>query len=110
MSHSFILEANTYKWIEWFLCNVLVLQATVVQHVRCFDCNLLHNISADGLQKLKEEWLNGDEATRKFLEKKYGKATIQLAVEESFTNEWLKNYAKKCPGCGANIQVSNNKI
>ena len=71
---------------------------------------ILHNISADGLQKLKEEWLNGDEETRKFLEKKYGKATIHLAVEESFTNEWLKNYAKKCPGCGANIQVSNNKI
>lgn len=78
--------------------------------VFCALCKLgYHGVSpctikADGLQKLKDEWLNGDEETRKFLEKKYGKATVQLAVEESFSNEWLKNYAKKCPGCSANIQ------
>lgn len=56
---------------------------------------------------MKDEWLDGDEATRKLLEKKYGKAAIQQAVEESFSNEWLDSFAKKCPHCGAQIQVKN---
>lgn len=78
--------------------------------VFCTLCKLSYHgvspcrIKAEGLQKLKEEYLNGDEATKRLLEKKYGKAAIQQAVEESFTNEWLNNYAKKCPECGANIQ------
>lgn len=60
----------------------------------------------DGLQKLREEWLNADPATRRMLEKRYGKVTIQQAMEESFSNEWLKQHSKQCPSCGAHIQVS----
>ena len=60
---------------------------------------------ADGLKKLREEYLSGNEATKKFLEKRYGKVTIQQALEESFSNEWLQKFSKQCPGCGFNIQV-----
>ncbi|XP_076117218.1 E3 ubiquitin-protein ligase RNF14-like [Mytilus galloprovincialis] len=78
--------------------------------VFCTLCKLSYHglspcrIKAEGLRKLKDEWLDGDEATRKLLEKKYGKAAIQQAVEESFSNEWLDSFAKKCPHCGAQIQ------
>lgn len=60
---------------------------------------------SDGLQKLREEYLSADPATKKLLEKRYGKITIQQALEESFSNEWLKQHSKQCPGCGAFIQV-----
>lgn len=50
--------------------------------------------------------MNADEATRKLLEKRYGKSAIKLAVEESFSNEWLEQFSKKCPACGAHIQVN----
>ncbi|KAJ8297615.1 hypothetical protein KUTeg_024146 [Tegillarca granosa] len=42
--------------------------------------------------------------TRKMLEKRYGKNTIQQAVEESYSNEWIQKFSKNCPGCGAHIQ------
>jgi len=41
------------------------------------------------------------------MEKRYGKHIIQQALEETFSNEWLEEFAKKCPECGANIQVNN---
>ena len=59
----------------------------------------------DGFQKLREEWLGADPHTRKILEKRYGKATIQRALEESFTTQWLNEHSKQCPSCGAHIQV-----
>lgn len=76
----------------------------------CTLCRLVYHglspckLRADGLQKLREEYLSADSATRKLLEKRYGKITIQQALEESFSNEWLKQHSKQCPGCGANIQ------
>ncbi|XP_052795649.1 E3 ubiquitin-protein ligase RNF14-like [Mya arenaria] len=78
--------------------------------VFCTLCRLVyHGISpcklkADGLLKLREEYLSADKATKKLLEKRYGKVTIQQALEESFTNEWLNEHSKQCPSCGAHIQ------
>lgn len=63
------------------------------------------NSIPDGLQKLREEWLAADPATKRLLEKRYGKVTIQQALEESFSNDWLKQHSKQCPSCGAHIQV-----
>ena len=61
--------------------------------------------ASEGLKKLREEYLAGNEATKRFLEKRYGKITIQQALEESFSNEWLQKYSKQCPNCGFHIQV-----
>jgi hypothetical protein len=60
----------------------------------------------DGLQKLRDEYVNADEETKILLEKRYGKHTIQVAVAECLTKEWLNEFSKSCPSCGANIQVS----
>ncbi|XP_045203208.2 E3 ubiquitin-protein ligase RNF14-like [Mercenaria mercenaria] len=76
----------------------------------CTLCRLVYHglspckLKADGLLKLREEYLSADSATKKLLEKRYGKITIQQALEESFSNEWLKQHSKQCPGCGAFIQ------
>lgn len=48
--------------------------------------------------------------TKLLLERRYGKFTIQQAMEESFTNDWLKQHSKQCPGCGAHIQVILSNI
>lgn len=78
--------------------------------VFCTLCKLVYHgvspcrLKADGLKKLREEYLSANEATRKFLEKRYGKVTIQQALEESFSNEWLQKYSKQCPSCGFHIQ------
>ncbi|KAL3878211.1 hypothetical protein ACJMK2_030579 [Sinanodonta woodiana] len=61
-------------------------------------------LKADGIKKLKEEYEKGDQATRQLLEKRYGKATIKQALEESFTREWLDKFSKQCPSCGSCIQ------
>ncbi|XP_052279931.1 E3 ubiquitin-protein ligase RNF14-like [Dreissena polymorpha] len=80
------------------------------QFVFCTLCRLVYHglspcrLKADGLQKLREEYLGADKATRQLLERRYGKITIQQALEESFTNEWLKEHSKQCPSCGAHIQ------
>ncbi|KAL4230632.1 E3 ubiquitin-protein ligase rnf14 [Mactra antiquata] len=76
----------------------------------CTLCRLVYHglspcrLKADGLVKLREEYLNADPRTKLLLEKRYGKVTIQQALEESFTNEWLKQHSKQCPSCGAHIQ------
>ena len=57
------------------------------------------------MKKLRETYLNGDEATKRFLEKKYGKRAIKQALEEIHSAEWLEKNAKQCPYCGTQIQV-----
>lgn len=61
-----------------------------------------------GLQKLRDEYTNADEETKRLLEKRYGKQTIQAAVAECLTKEWLDEFSKTCPDCGASIQVGHS--
>ncbi|OWF45776.1 E3 ubiquitin-protein ligase RNF14-like [Mizuhopecten yessoensis] len=76
----------------------------------CTLCKLVFHgkspcrVKADGFKKLREEYQNADEENKRFLEKKYGKKTIEQALEEAFTNDWMESFAKQCPGCGAHIQ------
>lgn len=55
--------------------------------------------------KLKQEWERAGEATRRFMEQRYGKKVIRQVIEESFSQAWLDEYSKKCPQCNTNIQV-----
>ena len=61
----------------------------------------------DELANLRKEYENASPEGKLFLEKRYGKRTIQQAVEESFSNDWLTEFSKQCPSCGAHIQVFN---
>ncbi|KAL5012716.1 hypothetical protein ScPMuIL_011267 [Solemya velum] len=79
-------------------------------YVFCTLCKLVYHglspcrIRAEGLRKLRDEYLAADSATQEFLEKRYGKNTIHQALEETFSNEWLEQFSKCCPGCGCHIQ------
>ncbi|XP_062609158.1 E3 ubiquitin-protein ligase RNF14-like [Saccostrea cucullata] len=79
-------------------------------YVFCVLCQLVYHglspckVKSDGLRKLRDEYTNADEETKKLLEKRYGKKTIEAAIAESLTKEWLDEFSKNCPSCGANIQ------
>jgi len=57
------------------------------------------------IQKLRKEYLEGTEAEKELLEKRYGKKVMIRIVEEGFSEEWLENHSKKCPSCSTQIQV-----
>ncbi|XP_041375612.1 E3 ubiquitin-protein ligase RNF14-like [Gigantopelta aegis] len=87
-----------------------IASCSACHYVFCVHCKLVYHglspckIKADELSKLREEYQNASPEEKLFLEKRYGKRTIQQAVEESFTNEWLNQFSKQCPSCGAHIQ------
>lgn len=55
---------------------------------------------------LQNEYLEADEATKVFLEQRYGKRVIEKALEEMGSQEWLEKNSKSCPCCGTPIEVS----
>ncbi|XP_008102920.2 E3 ubiquitin-protein ligase RNF14 [Anolis carolinensis] len=61
-------------------------------------------IAAGKFAAFLKEYLAADETTKRFLEKHYGKRLLRSAVEEIESKEWLKNYSKLCPSCGAPIE------
>lgn len=56
---------------------------------------------------LQNEYLQADEATKRFMEQRYGKRVIQKALEEMESKEWLEKNSKSCPCCGTPIEVSS---
>lgn len=61
-------------------------------------------VTAENLVDLRNEYLEADEATRKFLDQRYGKRVIQKALEEMESEEWLEKNSKLCPCCGTHIE------
>ncbi|XP_043377370.1 E3 ubiquitin-protein ligase RNF14 isoform X2 [Chelonia mydas] len=65
----------------------------------------LCKITAEKLMDLRNEYQEADEATKIFLEQRYGKRVIQKALEEMESREWLEKNSKACPCCGTPIEV-----
>ncbi|XP_053145935.1 E3 ubiquitin-protein ligase RNF14 [Hemicordylus capensis] len=61
-------------------------------------------VTAEKLVDLRNEYLEADETTKKFLEQRYGKRVIQKALEEMESKEWLEKNSKSCPCCGTPIE------
>ncbi|XP_044310192.1 E3 ubiquitin-protein ligase RNF14 isoform X2 [Varanus komodoensis] len=61
-------------------------------------------VTAEKLIDLNREYLEADEVTKQFLEKRYGKGVIRKALEEMESTEWLAKNSKSCPHCGTPIQ------
>ncbi|XP_033112078.1 E3 ubiquitin-protein ligase RNF14-like [Anneissia japonica] len=76
----------------------------------CFFCRMTYHgvspcrVRKEELQKIREEYEKGDENKKIYLEHRYGKRTIQRALEELHSEEWLHSNSKLCPSCGAHIQ------
>ncbi|KAJ8318640.1 hypothetical protein KUTeg_003731, partial [Tegillarca granosa] len=104
-----------------FLCNVCFMEKVGSQCIHFLDCSHPYckecmksyftvQIQEGNVVELtcpndKCESKAHPSQTRKMLEKRYGKNTIQQAVEESYSNEWIQKFSKNCPGCGAHIQI-----
>ncbi|KAJ8419126.1 hypothetical protein AAFF_G00006250 [Aldrovandia affinis] len=58
----------------------------------------------EGLRGLWEDYDTGSEERRKFLEKRYGKQTLQDKVEDCLSQSWFAENTKECPRCSAIIQ------
>lgn len=72
-------------------------------------CKVTVNFLLCFLEKLidlRNEYLQADEATKRFLEQRYGKRVIQKALEEMESKDWLEKNSKSCPCCGTPIQVT----
>ncbi|XP_001514922.1 E3 ubiquitin-protein ligase RNF14 [Ornithorhynchus anatinus] len=61
-------------------------------------------VTAEKLIDLRNEYLEADEANKRFLEQRYGKRVIQKALEEMESKEWLEKNSKSCPCCGTHIE------
>ncbi|XP_071949731.1 E3 ubiquitin-protein ligase RNF14-like [Antedon mediterranea] len=76
----------------------------------CFFCRMTYHgvspcrVRKDELQKIRTEYENGDKSKKLYLEHRYGKRTIQKALEDFYSEEWLNSNSKKCPSCGTHIQ------
>jgi len=66
---------------------------------------MLSYVCSDSVKELREEYLSADDAQKKSLEQRYGRKNIQKLVEDSFSEDWLNDNAKKCPQCSAHIEV-----
>ena len=64
----------------------------------------------DEVMKLREQYLAATEAEKKQMERRYGRQCIRQIIEDSFTEEWLQQYSKKCPHCGTHIQVCSLQV
>lgn len=53
---------------------------------------------------LRNEYLQANEANKRFLEQRFGKRVIQKALEEMESKEWLEKNSKGCPCCGTPIE------
>ncbi|XP_034260640.1 E3 ubiquitin-protein ligase RNF14 [Pantherophis guttatus] len=64
-------------------------------------------VTAEKLADLRNEYLEADEATKRFLEQRYGKRVIQKALEEMESKKWLETNSKSCPCCATPIEKLN---
>lgn len=78
--------------------------------VFCTLCKLSYHgptpcrVKSEELQKLCREYIRANAEKKQFMEKQYGKRTIQRALEEMDSAQWLEQNAKMCPYCGTQIQ------
>nr|KAG5693733.1 hypothetical protein BaRGS_002116 [Batillaria attramentaria] len=78
--------------------------------VFCTLCKLSYHgptpcrVKSEELQKLCREYTKANSEKKQFMEKQYGKRTIQKALEETDSAQWLEQNAKTCPYCGTQIQ------
>ncbi|XP_042307173.1 E3 ubiquitin-protein ligase RNF14-like isoform X2 [Sceloporus undulatus] len=79
-------------------------------HTFCTVCKMAYHgistckMSAEKLLEVRDQYITADQATKRFLEKHYGKRVIEKAVEELRSNQWVKGNSRSCPSCRAPIQ------
>lgn len=55
------------------------------------------------MQRTLEQYEAADAKQREAMEKRYGKKTLEQALDEFRSSKYLRQHSQKCPHCGVNI-------
>jgi len=55
--------------------------------------------------KLYDAYINGSDGEKENLERRYGKKQLLALIDNIQTEKWIGQHSKKCPHCGAPIEV-----
>uniref|UniRef100_A0A2P2I4I4 RBR-type E3 ubiquitin transferase n=1 Tax=Hirondellea gigas TaxID=1518452 RepID=A0A2P2I4I4_9CRUS len=64
-------------------------------------------MKAGEARRVLDEYINGNSATRKRLETRFGKSYLTKLSNELLTMEYISENAKQCPRCSRNIEKSD---
>ncbi|KAL1419596.1 hypothetical protein MTO96_005091 [Rhipicephalus appendiculatus] len=84
-------------------------QCASCQFVFCIYCRMAyHGVhpcrSNAGKRALRDDYLTATPAVKKEMEKRHGKRTLQILVEELLSEDWMQENSRKCPRCGVYIE------
>lgn len=78
--------------------------------VFCLYCRMVYHgvqpcrLKPGEQRAIRDEYLSATPAGKQAMEKRYGKRTLQLLVDESLTQDWMQENSKKCPHCSISIE------
>uniref|UniRef100_A0A1E1XD30 RBR-type E3 ubiquitin transferase n=1 Tax=Amblyomma aureolatum TaxID=187763 RepID=A0A1E1XD30_9ACAR len=78
--------------------------------VFCLYCRMVYHgvqpcrLKPGEQRAIRDEYLSATPAAKQAMEKRYGRRTLQLLVDESLTQDWMQENSKKCPHCGISIE------
>ncbi|CAN8006914.1 unnamed protein product [Ixodes hexagonus] len=78
--------------------------------VFCLYCRMVYHgvqpcrLKPGEQRAIRDQYLNGSAAEKRQMEKRYGRRTLQLVVDESLSQDWMQEHSKKCPQCGVSIE------
>uniref|UniRef100_G3MKP3 RBR-type E3 ubiquitin transferase n=1 Tax=Amblyomma maculatum TaxID=34609 RepID=G3MKP3_AMBMU len=78
--------------------------------VFCLYCRMVYHgvqpcrLKPGEKRAIRDEYLSATPAAKQAMEKRYGRRTLQLLVDESLTQDWMQENSKKCPHCAISIE------
>lgn len=85
-------------------------QCASCHFVFCLYCRMVYHgvqpcrLKPGEQRAIRDEYLSATPAGKQAMEKRYGKRTLQLLVDESLTQDWMQQNSKKCPHCSISIE------
>lgn len=76
----------------------------------CTYCKLVYHgvepckLKQEKLKEVCQEYQDGNSATKKSLEEKYGAKVLRQTIDNMESERWLATNSKSCPGCGAAVE------
>lgn len=78
--------------------------------VFCIYCKMVYHgvascqFKAEERKKIRDEYLKADKEEKLKMERRFGRRTLQMLVDEALSEEWVKNNSKNCPNCNSCIE------
>lgn len=85
-------------------------QCPTCNFVFCLYCRMVYHgvqpcrLKPGEQRKIRDQYLAASPAEMQEMEKRYGRRTLRLVVDESLSQDWIEVNSKKCPHCGISIE------